>query len=284
MKHNNTGKIILVLSIPLALLVITVSCIGIFTPDFYSREAMNWQIQSIGQDVIDLFIIVPALLITAIFAYRKNSTTALLWSGTVLYILYVFTIYCFDVHFNKLFIIYCFTLGLSFYSLLWFLYSQIKEPVVKLINRTSVIKTTGIYFLILSLVFYFLWLSEIIPAAINNTTPISLTETGLFTNPIHIIDLSVFLPGIFITGLLILKRKPLGFLFAAIMLTFFILMDITIGYLAIMMNKAGLQSNLLVTVVMAFLALISFVILVWNIKNMKEDEAPLKFQLNVDIQ
>lgn len=261
------GKIILSLSILLTIMVAFVSCVGIFVPDFYARETLNWQVQSTGQDMIDLFLIVPVLLITSFLAYRKNNTATLLWAGTVLYILYTFVIYCFDVHFNRLFIIYCFTLGLSFYSLLWFLYSKVKGPVVKEINKVSINRITAIYFLILPILFYFLWLSEIIPAVASNSVPKNLTDAGLFTNPVHVIDLAVFLPGIFIVGLLILQRKPLGRLFAVVLLTFFILMDITIGWLAFMMKQKGLSADLSVTIIMTVLALLSLGILIWNLKN-----------------
>ncbi|OQP62895.1 hypothetical protein A3860_26665 [Niastella vici] len=266
---NNSGKIILSLSIPLSILITLVSCISLLTPDFYVKETFNWRIQSVGQDMIDLFIVVPALIITAMLAYRKKYIADLLWAGVMLYILYTFLIYSFGVHFNRLFLIYCLTLGLSFYSLAWFIYSQIKSPVKFGINKNAVVKVTGIFFLVLSFVFYFLWLSEIIPAVINNRVPKGVTETGLVTNPVQVIDLSVFLPGIFITGFWILKRRPAGFSFAIIILTFFVLMNVTIGWLALMMKRKELESSLSVTIVMAVLSLISFVFLVWNIKHIK---------------
>lgn len=103
----------------------------------------------------------------------------------------------------------------------------------------------------------------------NNIVPKSLSETGLFTNPVQVIDLAVFLPGIFITSLLVLKRKQSGFLFVLIMLTFFVLMDISIGWLAYIMNQKGLESHISLTVVMTALALTSLTLLVWNIRNIK---------------
>jgi hypothetical protein len=266
---SKAGKVILSLSIPLSILIAVASCIGISTPDVYARETFNWQVQSVGQDRIDLFLVVPALVITAVLAYRKNHVAGLLWSGVLVYILYTFIIYSFSVHFNRLFVIYCFTLGLSFYSLAWFIYSQGKTPFINEINRSIVAKATGIFFLILSLAFYFLWLSEIVPAIIDHAIPKGLTETGLVTNPVHVIDLSVILPGILITGILLLKRKPAGLLFAIIILTFFVLMNITIGWLAFIMRQKGLVSNLFVTIIMGALSLISVAFLVWNIKNIK---------------
>ena len=49
-------KILVWLTIPLLLLLVTVSGTGIFLPGFYAAESRNWLIQSIGQDYIDLLL------------------------------------------------------------------------------------------------------------------------------------------------------------------------------------------------------------------------------------
>lgn len=263
MKHALT------LSLPLAALVALVSYVGLTTPDFYSLETANWQAQAVGQDIADLFLVTPVLLITAFLASRRNSIGTLLWGGTLLYLIYTFIIYNFAIHCNSMFVFYCLALGLSFYSFLYFITSLVTEHVGNSLKNTTIIKTTGIYFLILPALFYFLWLSEVVPAVVSGTIPKSLIETGLFTNPVHVIDLSIFLPGIFITGLLILKRKPLGLLLTPVLLTFFVLMDITLAGLIIIMNQRGVEQSYEVAIVMSIFALISFVLLVWYIKSTK---------------
>jgi hypothetical protein len=269
MKSFQHGKTILIISVPLVLLLVVVSSIGLFTENFYSKETFNWQVQSVGQDMIDLFVITLSLIITAVFSYRRNDIAPLLWAGTVLYILYTFIIFCFAVHFNKLFLLYCSILGISLYSLTWFAYSSMKRTTTFFIKKKSVIIFTGIYFLVIAVMFLFLWLSEIVPAINNDTVPDSLTVAGLFTNPVHVIDLSVFLPGIFITGVWVLKKRAIGFLLAQVLLVFFILMDITIGWLSFMMYQNGLAADLSVAIAMAALAVISAALLTWNLINIK---------------
>jgi len=263
------NKIIPILSLLVSILVIITSCTGILVPGFYARETLNWQAQSLGQDIFDLFLVTPVLMCAAFFVSRQNKNAMLVWAGTIMYLTYTFLIYCFDVHFNRLFPVYCVTLGLSSYMLLYFFYLQIKDPGVKTIENPLLIKTIGIYFLAIAGLFYFLWLSEIIPAVIKNTIPESLAEVGLPTNAVHVIDLSVFLPGIFIAGILLLKKKPAGYLLAPVFLTFFILMDITIGGLIVILNLRGLATGLSVAVVMGILAMISLILLVWSLKNIK---------------
>lgn len=265
--HQN--KIILGLSLPLCFLITIVSNISLCTPDFYSAETLNWQAQSIGQDMIDLILIMPCLFITSVLANRSNKKAKMIWGGVVLYLTYTFTLYCFDVHFNQLFILYCLCLGLSFYALLYFLFTEQNKAGTAHIENKRVIRVIGIYFIIISVLFYVLWLSEIIPSVIQNTTPKSIEETGLFTNGVHILDLAVILPAIFLTGIFLLKQKPLGYILTPVILTFFILMDITIGTLVIVMKAKGLESDLILSPIMGLLALVSLILLFWYLKNTK---------------
>ena len=114
-----SGKVILTSSVILSLLVIAVSLTGLLYPGFYAQETANWQAQTYGQDLIDLVLVVPTLLIAAALLFRGNKNALLVWGGAIIYLLYTFVIYCFSVHFNRLFLLYCFTLGLSFYSFLY---------------------------------------------------------------------------------------------------------------------------------------------------------------------
>jgi hypothetical protein len=263
------NKTILLLSIPLAVLVIIVSCVGLFTPYFYSAETLNWQAQSLGQDLIDLFLAVPCLIIFSILAYRNKRSARVIWGGVVLYLTYTFVIYCFDIHFNKMFIIYCLCLGLSFYSLMYFLFTFYSERKNESLENKSINRIISIYFIFISVVFYFLWLSEILPSIFQNTIPKSIKEAGLPTNAVHVIDLSCFLPCIFLTGILLLKRKPLAFILTPILLTFFVLMDITIGMLVVIVKLKGLESDIFITGVMVVFALVSLVLLILFLKNIR---------------
>lgn len=203
MKHN---KSIIVLSLLLTILINIASGTGLSVPHFYKAETSNWQAQAIVQDAIDLFLITPLLLLSAIAAYRNHKTALYVWGGIISYLLYTFLIYCFAVHFNHLFVVYCLTLGLSFYSFLDFIKTLFWQSLSVHKNGWQRTKTIAVYFIITGIVFYSLWLTDILPANIHNTTPASLIAMGLLTNPVQVIDLSVFLPGIIAMGILMLRK------------------------------------------------------------------------------
>ena len=256
------------LTVILAALVSTVSTIGWITPDFYSRETPNWQTQAEGQDIADLFLAVPVLLIAAVMVARNRPKAFLVWGGTVLYLLYTFLIYAFAVHFNGLFWVYCLVLGLTFYAALFFFYCLLQISVSQTDSPSFVAKFTGIYLMVIAVLFYLLWLSDVIPHALNHTIPPTLKETSLPVNPVQVIDLAVFLPGLFGVGFLLWQRKSWGFVLAPVFLSFCVLMDLTIAGLALLMQYRGLGSDSLVTVLMGVLALISFVLLLIHLKRL----------------
>jgi len=251
------------LSIPLILLLIASAAWGLVDVKLYAAESANWQAQSFGQDIVDLFVIAPLLIVATILACRGREMGLVLWGGTVAYLSYTFTIFCFDVHFNKLFIVYCFILGLSFYSTAWFVHGRMKNNNGQTVTG-YVHKITGIYFLIISVLFFLLWLSDIMPGITNEQLPKSLADTGLYTNPVQVIDIAIFLPAIFLTGLFLLKKKIFAVVLTPAMLLFMLLMDITIAALVVVMTNKGIAGDIAVVYGMGALALISLVLLFAN--------------------
>ena len=188
-------------SVLLSVLIVFGSVIGLLIPDSYSGETGDWAAQALAQDAINLFLIAPFLLLVSFFAYHRNATAYLLWGGTLAYVIYTFLIYCFAVHFNPLFLCYCLVLGISAYSFVFFLIEQVRNPTIRHLSDKNPARVIAIYFIIIACSFCALWLSEIIPALMSAVTPPSLSLLGLFTNPVHVIDLSLLLPGVFLTAI-----------------------------------------------------------------------------------
>jgi hypothetical protein len=274
---NKNNKILL-LSLPLAALIIIAAVYSLSTAGFYSAETLNWQAQSIGQDQINLFIVSPCLIVTAALAARKNSTSFLIWSGVNLYLSYTFLIYCFDIHFNNLFIVYCFMLGLSLYSVLYFCIQQVKNPVIIEIHNRLASKVISVYFFIISCAFSFQWLSDIIPATIYHTVPKDIIETGLVTNPVHVIDLSIVLPAFFLTAIFLMKQNANTLIIVPGLLVFCTLMDITICWLLIETKSKGVSGDDAIAFVMGSLALLSIILLIWFLKSINANAGIRKTQ------
>src|SRR5688572_16254808 len=96
---KNVRLVLFAFSTVIAALLLVISFIGVYDSP-YERESLPWRIQCEGQDLIDLIFVFPALLISSVLLLRNSIVGRLTWPGVIFYLIYTFTIYCFDVHFN----------------------------------------------------------------------------------------------------------------------------------------------------------------------------------------
>ena len=101
---TSTFKTLRILTILLAISLAVVSIAGAFFSGTYERDAASMAAQGAGQDLVDLFLVVPMLIITFFYASKGKRVASLLYGGILFYIMYSFIIYCFGVHFNQFFL------------------------------------------------------------------------------------------------------------------------------------------------------------------------------------
>src|SRR5688572_22737293 len=99
-KDNFHRSTLLALSLPTIFLIIIASLSGLLIPGTYYKESINWTTQSMGQDLIDLFLIIPFYLLATTLAAKNSKIAFTMWGGINLYLIYTFVIYCFSIHFN----------------------------------------------------------------------------------------------------------------------------------------------------------------------------------------
>jgi hypothetical protein len=128
------------------------------------------------------------------------------WIGALLYFVYAYLIYAMAVHLNYLFLGYVAALGLSAYALVGALYTQGGGTMPT--DHAHRRRLPAVVLMLIGGLFGLLWLGELVPAVLTDSVPESLEEAGLIVNPIHVVDLSLVLPGMLITGYLLMKRHP----------------------------------------------------------------------------
>lgn len=264
-----TSKTWFVFSIIICILTLIASVLGIFNPNTYSQETANWALQARGQDIGNL-LAVPVLLFSTYFLIRKSLKGFFVWLGVLMYFIYAYLVYSFAAHFNYLFLVYVSILGLSIYTLIGGLATKDLNQLSKIIPINSKTKAAATLLIIIGALFEILWLSEVIPAVFSNTVPQSLVDTGLWVNPIHVIDLSVVLPGMIITGMLFLKKSSFGYIFLAPWLAFSTLMGSSIVATMFMMYFQGYPNTLpplIMTGIIVLLSLITLILSLFEIKS-----------------
>jgi hypothetical protein len=215
------------LSLPVAALVTLTSLLGILAPATYSRETEAWAIQAIGQDWANLAVVV-LLLVSTWLASRGSARALLVWLGAHLYLVYAFAIYAFAVHFQFLFLAYVAVLGLSFYSLVAGARSVDRDRLAGLMPGGGRARAAGVLLLVTGTLFALLWLGEIVPALFSGSVPAALADTGLWVNPVHVLDLAILLPAMVFAGVSLLRGRPAGKVLAVPLLVFALTMGLGI--------------------------------------------------------
>jgi hypothetical protein len=249
-------------SLPLAALVACGALGGIFLPSTYARETASWAAQGTGQDWVNLLLVAAALAIAGVLALRGSLRARLVLGGGLVYTLYAFLLYTLEVHFNPLFLVYCATLGLSFYALLALLVSLLQGDARTWVRDAVPARVTGVFLLVLAAGFGWLWLGQIVPALLSGTDPAGLSEIGVFTNPVHVLDLSLLLPAVALTGVSLLRRGVLGLTLAPLMLSYAVFISLATGGMAVVMEARGMGWGPGLAMETAGIALVSAALLV----------------------
>jgi hypothetical protein len=255
-KNVSIPKVWIWLSVLIAFLVTITSLLGIFFKKTYSRETEAWAVQAIGQDCANLIVVI-ILLISTYHVAKKSLKAYLLWLGTFIYIIYAFSIYAFFIHFNFLFLAYVLIFGLSFYTPVGGLIGTDISNYSKIFLSNTKAKSVSVLLMAIGILFVLLWLSEIIPNILSDKIPDSLIKTGLWVNPVHVLDLAFLLPAMIITSVLLWRKKMLGFLLAVPLLVFSVTMGIGIIILFVISSKKGMPSSLPAGIIIGVIVFIS---------------------------
>lgn len=248
------------LAMPISVLAIVASIVGILVDDIYAGETSNWSAQGIGQDIGNL-VAFPVLVVLAYLANRGSLRAYLACVGVLAYSVYTYAIYAFDIHFGPLFLAYVAVFGLSIWALIGALTSLDAVRVKESFDGRVPVRSTSILLVLVGTAFSLLWLSEIVPSMLEGTKPGSLVDAGLATNPVHVLDLSLLLPSAIVAGLLLRRGHAWGYVLTPIVLG--ALVFLSIGIIAAMSVLAvrGEGGSLGVA---GFLSVLAFLeVLVW---------------------
>ncbi len=249
----------LLLSAPITALAVGGSLAGIFIDRIYAKETASWAAEGAGQDVANL-VVFPLLLVFAYAAAKGSVRGYLAWLGTLVYSVYAYTIYVFDVHFGPLFLLYVAVFGMS----LWALGGALTSLDPDRLQATSLdpgrTRAFVSWFLMLvSGAFALLWLVQDVPSMVDGTTPDSLTESGLLTNAVHVLDQSLFLPAAMLAGILLRRGSGWGYCLAPVILVAMAGISVGIVSLTLVSAARDLEVSVGMLVVVGVLGIVEVV-------------------------
>lgn len=261
-------KVWLWLTIPIAALLAMASGGGLFIDGLY-RDTPYFAAQAVGQDLVSLSVVLPLLIISAILTSRGSSRARLIWLGSLTYLVYTYMIAAFDVRFNSLFLVYVALLGFSLYALIGGMVTTNMAQIKACFREKTPAKAVSIYLAVLAVLFYFLWLGEVVPALVAGSIPKSIQDNGTPANAVHVLDMAWVLPAFLITSVSLWRKEGLGYTLAGVLLSYCMLLTLAILSMAVFMIRGGHPVVAPQVGIFGALFALSLGMLIWYMKGLK---------------
>jgi len=234
----------------------------------YKDDSISVMSQGKASDFVTLVIGVPLLLISLYFANKNSIKGRLLLTGTIGYFLYTYMSYTFLWMYNKLFLVYVILMSASLFA---FILSMLSFDINKLtlhFNKKLPVKFLGGFQIFLAIALGMLWLGKIIPSVLSGLVPVGLEHYT--TLVIQGMDLGVIVPVGILSGILLIKRNPVGYLLSSV----FIIKGITMltCLSAMIINQAlnGVEMGIVEIILFPLFNLVIIVCLWLLLKNINE--------------
>ncbi len=252
------------LSVSAAVLAAVGSVLGLSMPGrLYGQETSEMVIAVLAQDLVNLFLVAPLMLILAVYARRGSLRSGLCLIGFLAFTVYNYAIYAFSIHFGPLFLIWVVVLGLSTFALAGSL-AALNTPDVDTRFGGTAVRSPGWLLIIVAVLFTLLWLSEIVPDLVSGRNSTSARDWDVPTNPVHVLDLAFFLPAVGVVGVFLLRGHRIGYVAAPGALVWVVLTSLPILLTPFVAQARGEVPGWPVLVPIGVLAVVTSVIL-WRL-------------------
>ena len=135
-------------------------------------------------------------------------------------------------------------------------------------NEKLPVKFVGGLLIFIGTVFGLMWLGMVVPSIISGTAPTVLEHYT--TLVIQAMDLGFVVPTAFLAGILLIKRKPFGYLLSSVVTVKAITMLTALTAMIINQMLAGVEVNFAILILMPVLNIIIIYSLYLIMKNIKE--------------
>lgn len=267
---KDKNRALIILSFIIAFLALTASTGGLFIQNLYRDNALvvaAWQ----GNDIVTLFVVLPMMVVSLFFSIRDSKKAQLFWMGSLWYMIYNYMFYMYGAAFNYFFLLYVAIFTLSTYTLI---FALIKTDVQELSQRFSPrtpVKWISGFMLFFAILLGVMWTALSLSFVFTGEVHQSITQTGHPTGVVFAADLSLLIPALGLSAILLWKLNPWGYVLSSIVL----IKATAYGLALIIMSlvsyyKTGtIDQFIILWIVLAFGCLLSLVLLLGNMRTTK---------------
>ena len=239
----------------------------------YHYDTIATAAQARGQDVVTLFLGVP-LLVCALWLARRGSLRGqLLLTGTLGYFLYTYMSMAFLSAYNPLFLVYVALFSSSFFAFVQALTSIDRHRLPAHFSSHLPRRSIAVFFFTVGGFLLLMWMGLIVPPLLEGQAPQALESTT--TLVIQAMDLGILVPVAVMSGVLLLRRAPLGYLLASVLLIKFFTYGTAVTAMAVGELLAGVTLTAIVLVGFPLLTCIGIGLTIALLRTLS-DAAPLR--------
>jgi hypothetical protein len=242
--------------------------VQLYGKSLYKNESISMAAQAIAQDIVTLCLGIP-LLIAALYLARKGLLKGkLLLAGVLGYFLYTYASYSFLAMYNSLFLVYVSLMSTSFFAFTLTMMSFDISKMNTSFNARLPVKFIGGVLIFVAVLVTLIWLARIGNPLAANTAPEGLEHYT--TLVIQALDLGFVIPAAFLAGVLLIKRKPFGYLLSSVVIIKEAALLTVIIAMLIGQVSAGVKVGSLELILFPLFALLVIYCMYLIMKNVKE--------------
>lgn len=257
------------LSAALAILLLVAAIGGLVVPGLYRDESL-WAAQARGVNLVDLVIALPTLVVAMGLSAVGSLRARLVWLGVLGYVLYDEVIFSFDIAFNPLFLVYVALLSLAAFSLIVVLTHLDVSAVRSRFSTGTPIRSVSTYLIIVAALFFLAWMKDIIPAILGNTSPTTIVQAGVPSNPVYVLDLGFLIPLYVLSAIWLLHRQAWGYLLAGVLLVLNAVLGLSIVSSALFQYASDHSTSLAVVPMFGIIAVVSAGLAIGYLRSLRE--------------
>jgi hypothetical protein len=239
--------------------------IKIYGKGLYSYDSVSVAAQGIAQDIVTIALGVPLLVISLFLALRGSLKGRLLLTGTLGYFLYTYISYVFLWMYNPMFIVYVILMSASFFSFILLMMSFDINNLGSVFSKKLPVRFLSGFQIFFAIALCLLWMKKIIPTITNRTVPLGLEHYT--TLVIQGLDLGFIVPIALLSGVLIIKRKPLGYLLSSVIIMKGFTMGTALTAMIISQYLAGVSMSIIEIIMFPMISLVICYCLILLLKN-----------------
>lgn len=226
------------LALAVAIVTALVAILDFYHAPIFARETLSIKAQVIGQEIINLFIAVPAILYTLKLSKNDSLKARTFLIGIMAFLAYTFLSYNIIFELNDGFLLYTLAFALSLYATLINI-SAIELDKIEIETTPSTRKWTLALMGFIIVIILMLWTPDLVGFYSTGVYPEFMVADGVHTLVIHFQDLSIVVPLAILTGWLIWKEEKLGYLLTPILVVKLVSIGLGVLSMILVMTQYG---------------------------------------------